>query len=48
MPLELKGSAEALSKLISGEESPSGKLAYTLYSGSETAFEKARLTDKMV
>lgn len=42
MPLEVKSSAEAAAMLLSGEQSPSGKLAYTLYSDSDAAFAKAR------
>ena len=42
-PLGLKYSAEALARIITGEYNPSGKLAYTLYSGSETAFAKREL-----
>ncbi|MBR5140479.1 MAG: glycoside hydrolase family 3 C-terminal domain-containing protein [Clostridia bacterium] len=42
MPLEVKSSAQAAAMLLSGEESPSGKLAYTLYSDSDAAFAKAR------
>ena len=42
-PPWLKSSASALVSLISGEVSPSGKLAYTLYAESDTAFRKSRI-----
>ena len=42
IPLEVSSSAKAAAMLLSGEESPSGKLAYTLYSDSDTAFKKAK------
>ena len=39
-PLEAEGGAAALADIISGRKNPSGKLAYTLYAGTETAFDK--------
>jgi beta-glucosidase len=39
-PLNVRSSAQALVEILCGEYNPSGKLAYTLYSGSETAFAK--------
>ena len=42
MPLEVEKSADALSLILSGDYCPSGKLAYTLYSGSDGAFLKAK------
>ncbi|MBO7250488.1 MAG: glycoside hydrolase family 3 C-terminal domain-containing protein, partial [Clostridia bacterium] len=39
-PLPIKHSAEALFNIISGKYNPSGRLAYTLYAGTETALEK--------
>lgn len=42
MPLEVKSSAQAAAILLSGEKSPSGKLAYTLYADSDSAFRKAK------
>lgn len=42
-PLGVESSAEAMARLLSGEVSPSGKLAYTLYAGSRTAFAKREL-----
>ena len=39
---EVKYSALALVKILSGEYAPTGKLAYTFYSGTEHAFAKAR------
>ena len=41
-PLSVKHSAEALVKVVRGEYNPSGKLAYTLYAATETAFDKQR------
>ncbi|MBO7293095.1 MAG: glycoside hydrolase family 3 C-terminal domain-containing protein, partial [Clostridia bacterium] len=40
MPLEVESSAEAAATLLSGDHSPSGRLAYTLYAGTEVAFRK--------
>jgi len=45
-PLEVKTSADAMLKILSGEQTPSGKLAYTLYAGSDTAFQKAKIYRK--
>ena len=42
-PLGVKHSADALVRILSGEYNPSGKLAYTLYSGSEHAFMKRKV-----
>lgn len=42
-PLEVKHSADALVRIIAGEYNPSGKLAYTLYGGSERAFAKRKV-----
>ena len=42
-PLDVKSSMSALASIISGEVSPSGKLAYTLYGGSHTSFRKNAL-----
>ena len=39
-PLEAEGGIDALADIIGGIENPSGKLAYTLYAGAETAFNK--------
>ena len=39
-PLEVKHSADAIVRILAGEYNPSGKLAYTLYAGSEKAFAK--------
>lgn len=39
-PLEAKYGASAAVDIISGAENPSGKLAYTLYAGTEAAFAK--------
>ena len=43
MPLYVKSSAPALAEIISGERCPEGKLAYTLYAGSDEAFKKRSL-----
>ena len=45
-PLEVKMSADAMLKILSGEQTPSGKLAYTLYAGSDAAFQKAKIYRK--
>ena len=45
-PLEVEHSADALAMLLSGEQSPSGKLAYTVYSGSDGAFAKSKMYRK--
>ena len=42
-PLYVNSAAEALLPILSGERSPSGKLAYTLYAGSDAAFRKRML-----
>ncbi len=42
-PLEVKHSADALVRIVVGEYNPSGKLAYTLYAGSEGAFSKRKV-----
>ena len=39
-PLETEYGTSALADIISGEYNPSGKLSYTLYAGSDTAFAK--------
>ena len=39
-PLETDVGIMATAKILAGEYNPSGKLAYTLYASSETAFEK--------
>ncbi len=39
-PLDLKYSPEAIVNILTGEYSPTGRLAYSLYSGTERAFEK--------
>ena len=39
-PLETNAGVTATAKILSGEYNPSGKLAYTLYASSATAFEK--------
>jgi len=41
-PLGLRYSAEALLQVLTGAEDPSGRLAYTLYAGTERAFQKQR------
>jgi len=38
--VDTKGSAKAVCEMLSGKCSPSGKLAYTLYAGSDAAFAK--------
>lgn len=40
-PLDVNASVPAIVSILSGEVSPSGKLAYTLYAGSDTAFRKS-------
>ncbi len=42
-PTIVKQSAEAIVDILSGGYSPTGRLAYTLYSGTETAFRKSRV-----
>lgn len=42
-PLGVESSNRALISLLTGEHSPSGKLAYTLYAESDTAFRKREL-----
>ena len=42
-PLDVKASVPALVSILSGEASPSGKLAYTLYASSDTGFKKKEL-----
>lgn len=39
-PLPVRYSAEALTEILSGEYSPTGRLAYTLYSGTDTSLKK--------
>ncbi len=39
-PLEIKHSANAIAKIITGKCDAGGRLAYTLYSGSETSLRK--------
>ncbi len=39
-PLPVKYSAESLAKILCGAYNPSGRLAYTLYSGTETSLKK--------
>ena len=39
-PLEAEGCVTALADIVSGRRNPSGKLAYTLYAESDTAFAK--------
>ena len=39
-PLPVKHSAQALFNIVSGRYNPSGRLAYTLYAGTETALKK--------
>ena len=41
-PLEVEKSAKAVTAMLCGDVSPSGKLAYTLYSGADGAFLKAK------
>lgn len=43
MPLYVKSAPSVLAELISGERNPGGKLAYTLYAGSDAAFYKRAL-----
>ena len=45
-PLEVNSSAVALTKMICGDSSPSGKLAYTVYSGADVSFAKAKVYRK--
>lgn len=40
IPHQVKFSAEALTRILTGEYSPSGRLAYTLYAGSERGLHK--------
>ena len=40
-PLEIKYSANAIAKILTGKCDASGRLAYTLYAGSETSLRKA-------
>ena len=42
-PLHTKASVNAIVSMLTGEVSPAGKLAYTLYAGSNTAFQKREL-----
>ena len=42
-PLGLKYSAEAIVNILTGEYSPTGRLAYSLYAGTERSFEKRRV-----
>ena len=42
-PQWLKSSVSALASILTGEVSPSAKLAYTLYDGSDAAFKKRRV-----
>lgn len=42
-PSEVKCSAQALTNILLGEYSPTGKLAYTLYSETEKAFLRAQI-----
>lgn len=39
-PVDVQMSVPAIVSMLTGEESPSGKLAYTLYAGSDVAFKK--------
>lgn len=39
-PLPVKYSAKALTDILSGKYNPSGRLAYTLYAGTETSLKK--------
>ena len=41
-PTEVKYSGDALVDILTGEYSPTGRLAYTLYSDTENSFAKAR------
>ncbi len=45
-PLTVRGSAKAIVQNLTGKHNPCGKLAYTLYAGSERGFEKARYYKK--
>ena len=45
-PLNVRYSTEALLRVLTGAEDPSGRLAYTLYAGSERAFQKQRFYKK--
>ena len=42
-PTAVKQSADAIVDILSGMFAPSGRLAYTLYAGTETAFRKSRV-----
>ena len=41
-PVDVQTSVPAIVSLLTGEQSPSGKLAYTLYAGSDHAFKKGQ------
>ena len=42
-PLPVTSTAEALARILCGDYNPTGRLAYTLYAGTETSLHKGRM-----